>query len=183
MSRIHEALRKAEQEGAGAAAPADPSAAAAPLTPLPPLAVGVGTPAPYREAMSAVASGVLLTEPQRVAPAQKEDALQFSDIVEHCAQPVWHPDPGTNVFHNPELNVAGAEQFRTLRSRLYQLQNDRPLQSLLVTSAVAAEGKTFVTSNLGWAIVRQHERRVLLIDADLRCPRLHMQLGAPTSPD
>jgi capsular exopolysaccharide synthesis family protein len=47
---------------------------------------------------------------------------------------------------------------------------------------MAGEGKTFVTSNLVRAMVRQAERRVLVIDADLRCSRLHMVLGAPVSP-
>ena len=45
-----------------------------------------------------------------------------------------------------------------------------------------AEGKTFVTNNLAQAIVRQHDRRCLIIDADLRCSRLHVPLGAPPSP-
>jgi capsular exopolysaccharide synthesis family protein len=39
-----------------------------------------------------------------------------------------------------------------------------------------------VTLNLGQAIACQHERRVLLIDADLRASRLHVPLGAPSSP-
>jgi tyrosine-protein kinase Etk/Wzc len=47
---------------------------------------------------------------------------------------------------------------------------------------MAGEGKTFVTSNLVRAIVRQAERRVLVIDADLRRPRLHMMLRAQTAP-
>jgi tyrosine-protein kinase Etk/Wzc len=53
---------------------------------------------------------------------------------------------------------------------------------LLVTSTVPGEGKTFVTSNLAQSIVRQPDRRVLIIDADLRCARLHTHLGAPSSP-
>jgi protein-tyrosine kinase len=47
---------------------------------------------------------------------------------------------------------------------------------------VPAEGKTFVTNNLAQSIVRQPDRRVLIIDADLRCSRLHVPLGAPVSP-
>jgi len=47
---------------------------------------------------------------------------------------------------------------------------------------VPAEGKTFVTNNLAQAIVRQPDRRCLIIDADLRCSRLHVPLGAPPSP-
>src|ERR1700728_473358 len=87
-----------------------------------------------------------------------------------------------NVFFNPNLSVHGAEQFRTLRSRLYQLRANQPLRTLLVTSSVPGEGKTFATTNLAQAVVRQPDRRVLIIDADLRCARLLLPLGVPTSP-
>jgi protein-tyrosine kinase len=86
------------------------------------------------------------------------------------------------VFFNPDLSAHGAEQFRTLRSRLYQLRGNQSLRTLLVTSAIPGEGKTFVTTNLAQAIVRQPDRRALIIDADLRGARLHLPLGAPTSP-
>jgi len=108
--------------------------------------------------------------------------LRFDDLRQHCAHPHWHLDPNVNVFFNPALSEHGAEQFRTLRSRLYQLRSSQPLRTLLVTSSVPGEGKTFVTSNLAQAIVRQPDRRVLIIDADLRCSRLHVPLGAPSAP-
>jgi capsular exopolysaccharide synthesis family protein len=91
-------------------------------------------------------------------------------------------DPNVNVFINSTLTAHGSEQFRTLRSRLYQMRSAQPLRTLLVTSSVPAEGKTFVTNNLAQAIVRQPDRRALIIDADLRCSRLHVPLGAPASP-
>src|SRR5262249_49080047 len=76
----------------------------------------------------------------------------------------------------------GAERLRTLRSRLYQIRSTRELKKIVVTSALPAEGKTFIACNLAQVIVRQPDRRVLLIDADMRCPRLHFALGAPKSP-
>ncbi len=76
----------------------------------------------------------------------------------------------------------GAEQFRTLRSRVYDLRETAPLKKILITSAIAGEGKTFVASNFAQAITREKDRRVLLIDGDLRKPRLHIPLGAPLSP-
>jgi capsular exopolysaccharide synthesis family protein len=57
-----------------------------------------------------------------------------------------------------------------------------PLRTILVSSALPAEGKSFVATNLAKAIVKQHERRALLIDADLRWSRLHLSLGAPQTP-
>jgi capsular exopolysaccharide synthesis family protein len=91
-------------------------------------------------------------------------------------------DPNMSVFANVDTGAHAAEQFRTLRSRLYQLQSNQSLRTLLITSAIPGEGKTFLVSNLAQAIVRQPDRRALLIDADLRCPGLHVPLGAPSAP-
>ncbi|MGA7624831.1 MAG: CpsD/CapB family tyrosine-protein kinase, partial [Candidatus Acidiferrales bacterium] len=99
-----------------------------------------------------------------------------------CSHPEWRLDPNVNVFVNSGLSAHGAEQFRTHRSRLYQMRSAQPLRTLLVTSSLPAEGKTFVTNNLAQAIVRQPDRRALIIDADLRCSRLHVPLGAPAAP-
>ena len=57
-----------------------------------------------------------------------------------------------------------------------------PLKKLLVTSALPQEGKSFTAANLAQVMVRQHGRRALLIDGDLRGPRLHLMLGAPQGP-
>jgi protein-tyrosine kinase len=110
------------------------------------------------------------------------DYIRFDDLRAHCAHPQWHPDPNVNVFSPAGQYPLAAEQFRTLRSRLHQLQNNQKIRTLLVTSSIPGEGKTFVASNLAQAIVCQPDRRVLLIDADLRCSRLHLRLGAPSSP-
>jgi capsular exopolysaccharide synthesis family protein len=74
------------------------------------------------------------------------------------------------------------ERFRTMRSRLFQIAAAKTLRKVLVTSSVPNEGKSFVAANLAQSIVHQPDRRVLLIDADLRAPLLHVTLGAPTSP-
>src|SRR5262249_4146330 len=110
------------------------------------------------------------------------DYLRFDDLRERCAHPEWNHDHNSNVFLNSNLSPHGAEQFRTLRSRLYQLRSSQTLRTVLITSSVPAEGKTFVTNNLAQAIVRQPDRRALIIDADLRCARLHVPLGAPSAP-
>lgn len=83
---------------------------------------------------------------------------------------------------NSENGLRGGEKFRTLRSRLYQIRSTRKLRSLLVTSAVPGEGKTFIANNLASIIARQPDTKVLLIDADMRCPQMHITLGAPSTP-
>jgi capsular exopolysaccharide synthesis family protein len=86
------------------------------------------------------------------------------------------------LFFQEDENRKGAEEFRTLRSRLYQIREKLPLKRLMVTSALPKEGKSFVAANLAQVIVRQHGRRALVIDADLRSPGMHRHLGASQTP-
>lgn len=183
MSRIHEALKKAEQERAPA-----PVVEALPERQEPTFqSVRVERSEPLHEA-SVVATAVAEPAPNipiivsaPTAIAQPE-FIRFDDLRKRCAHPEWNFDPNVNVFANPNLSEHGAEQFRTLRSRLYQTRAAQPLKTLLVTSSIPGEGKTFVAVNLAQAIVRQPDRRALIIDADLRCARVHTLLGAPCAP-
>jgi capsular exopolysaccharide synthesis family protein len=99
-----------------------------------------------------------------------------------CRKVRWHFEPRFSVFANEASDRGGAEKFRTLRSRLYQISATRPLRRLLLTSSVPQEGKTFVAANLAQSFIRQADRRVLLIDADLRASRLNLTLGALNEP-
>jgi capsular exopolysaccharide synthesis family protein len=67
----------------------------------------------------------------------------------------------------------GVEQYRRLAGTLHQLQTDRGLKTVMVTSAVPHEGKTLTVSNLALTLSESFGYRVLLIDADLRRPSLH----------
>jgi protein-tyrosine kinase len=172
MSRIHEALKKAEQERG--AQPAEQ-----PII-LPPTA----TPQPVSVRLATTSAAVAenhVVSPSSVMPIPG-GVLQYEDLQGRTMRSVWQSDPTVNVFTNPEAAARGAEQFRTLRSRIYQIRAAQPVSTVLITSSVPTEGKTFVTANLAQAIIRQPERRVLIIDADMRCPRLHEMVGAPQTP-
>jgi capsular exopolysaccharide synthesis family protein len=69
-----------------------------------------------------------------------------------------------------------AEAFRTLRTAVRFVEPDRPLRTILVTSAVSGEGKTTTAVNLAIALAQSGER-VVLVDADLRRARLADLLG------
>ena len=71
-----------------------------------------------------------------------------------------------------------SEAFRTLRTNVKYAGAglEKPLRSMLVTSALPGEGKTEVLINLG-IVLAQNRMRVLLLDADLRRPALHRRLG------
>jgi protein-tyrosine kinase len=168
MSRIHDALKKAAQERAS-------------------LTVSTGA----REgAQAGPSKAIVLTDDHAIGirppggTARKVDVegMSFEELVKRCPPVQWIPSSEVSVFEDGDPKKAGAERFRTLRSRLYQIAKTRPLKRILITSSLPAEGKTFVAANLARSIARQVERRVLLIDADLRASRLHLAFGAPAKP-
>lgn len=77
---------------------------------------------------------------------------------------------------------AGIEQFRSLRSRIYQARYEAPLKTILISSGMPSEGKTFIAANLAINLARNSVNNILLIDGDLRRPSLHSVLGAPNAP-
>jgi exopolysaccharide/PEP-CTERM locus tyrosine autokinase len=72
---------------------------------------------------------------------------------------------------------SAAEEFRKLRARIFQVTEKDFLNTLMVTSGQAGEGKTITAINLAIAIAHELDHTVLLIDADLRKPSIHRYLG------
>jgi capsular exopolysaccharide synthesis family protein len=70
-----------------------------------------------------------------------------------------------------------AEQFRALRGRIDALAGQRPLRTLVVSSPLAGEGKTTAAINLAAVTSMSVGRRVLLMDCDMRKPKIHQALG------
>jgi len=175
MSRIHEALKKAEQDRAASqGGPAQPSFAA-PTAEAP---VVTADELPGTPATGVHAPGIPLTSamPSFASPSSLDALLA------RCPQLQWKPEEKTMLFFNGDDNARGTEEFRTLRSRLYHAREKMALKKILVTSALPKEGKSFTAANLAQVLVKQHGRRVLLVDADLRGPRLHIMLGTAPSP-
>jgi capsular exopolysaccharide synthesis family protein len=165
MSRIREALKKAAEERSAHAETnstealmdvLNVGAADAPGAPLPP------------------AAGQTKYVPQW-------EERNYQSLIAKCQRVHWEIKPRYSVFA-PGGNHLVAERFRTLRSRLYQIAATQPLKRVLLSSSVPEEGKTFVASNLAQSIVRQSDRKVMLIDADLRASRLHLTLGTQGEP-
>jgi protein-tyrosine kinase len=80
-----------------------------------------------------------------------------------------------------EPDSAIAECFRFLRSKVTRPATGDPPRSVLITSAIMGEGKTFVACNLAASISQSLEEHVLLIDADLRDPSVHKVFGMRSS--
>jgi capsular exopolysaccharide synthesis family protein len=70
-----------------------------------------------------------------------------------------------------------AEQFRTLRGRIDSLATQRPIKTVAITSANPDEGKSTVSINLAAVTSMSVGRKVLLMDCDLRRPKIHRSLG------
>jgi capsular exopolysaccharide synthesis family protein len=171
MSKIHDALKKAQQErslGAAASNQRGPNE--------------LDESAMLHCDLAATVAGGHHSTADSGRDENWEEFLRFEHLLKHCAKPTWSLDQNEVVFGGPDSGLSGAEQFRTLRSRLYRIRETLPLKKVLVTSAVVGEGKTFVATNLAQAFAHQRDRRVLLIDGDMRSPRLHLPLGAPLSP-
>jgi capsular exopolysaccharide synthesis family protein len=84
------------------------------------------------------------------------------------------------VLGHPRSSVS--ECCRAIRTNLLFMTPDTPARSVLITSAGPQEGKT--TTAVSMAITfAQSGRRVLLVDTDMRRPRLHKAFGIPASPD
>ena len=90
------------------------------------------------------------------------------------------PEKG-HVFTIDAPQSPFAEAMRTIRTALLLWQAEAPPKVLLVTSAIAGEGKSVLSVNLA-AVLAQQGRRVLLVDADLRRGTLRNKLNLRSGP-
>jgi capsular exopolysaccharide synthesis family protein len=83
-----------------------------------------------------------------------------------------NPDLASHV----DARSSVAESFKGLRTSLLLASPEHPARSILVTSSQPQDGKTLVSLNLA-IVLTQLDREVLIVDADLRRPRVHRVLG------
>jgi capsular exopolysaccharide synthesis family protein len=163
MAKVYDALRRAEEErkrraGAGEA-------------PLAPLAPAAAEPAPAHR-MPAFASQPA-PEPRgktgfwRRLLAWRERGATGESALDGNKRRI--------TLLQPESFVA--EQFRTLRGRIDAMAANQALRTIVVTSPNPGDGKTTAAINLATVTALSLGRRVLLVDCDLRKPKVHMALG------
>ena len=89
-----------------------------------------------------------------------------------------HKGQSKGVFVADQPRSPISEAFRSMRTSLEFYSVDQQLQMLIVTSSGPEEGKTTIASNLA-VIIAGSNKKVLLLDADLRRPNVHQRLMIP----
>jgi protein-tyrosine kinase len=181
MSRIYEALQKAESERKlDQREPRTAEQQPVDSEPLAQTAVAEAeyeSPAAVPPATERSSRYVAPVAPAPVisAPVSK-DELDLSKIVRRPWSPAF--------AHLPALLQRGpaVEQFRSLRSRIFELRDVSPLKSILISSGLPQEGKSFVSVNLALSLARHKNSKVLLIDGDMRRYTTHQLLGCESQP-
>jgi len=172
MGRIDEALRRAGVATPGTAASGTPA--------LGPVAVRAETDDPFTSPWAvddepASHVSVRPAETMPVAPMERRglDGRSHASVVSRREA---ESPAGTEC--RQRLAAAEAtdpllvEQFRRLAATLIQSQRTAPLKVVMIASAAPEEGKTLTALNLAFVLSESFRRRVLLIDADLRRPKI-----------
>ena len=109
------------------------------------------------------------------------------EVKQHLGLPFLGMVPALfdNAIENPLINngvpPSFSESFRAVRTSLLFCSADEGARTVVITSTGPGEGKTLVATNLAAALA-QARQRVLLIDADMRKPRVHTVFGKPQQP-
>jgi protein-tyrosine kinase len=171
MSRIYEALQKAESERTSERRENESHLSEQPS--------GAEILAQTTVAEAEYLPQVAETKERYAEPAvrrQSADALDLNAVIRRH----WAP----SLQQLPSLQERGpaVEQFRSLRSRIFELRDIKPLKSILVSSGMPQEGKSFISTNLALSLARHKNSKVLLIDGDMRRYTLHQLLGCESHP-
>ncbi len=153
MSRVHDALRRAEQSGVLSAPNAAPAVPVRPQTPR--------------------------TPPPIAGPAS---AASLREVLELVQEVPFNPAAEAHLIDASRPHEAPMEEFRTLRTRLNHLQGLQPIHNIVVTSPSPAEGKSFAAVNLALAEAQLTGNMTLLADFDFRRPIVHSMFQVDRSP-
>jgi len=195
MTRLSEALKRAQQ-----------NAAPPPMTseePLPASTTWKFAPVETMHVPEEPPAGAVTAAPAVEADGRGDQQfdIEVPDFAPPAAvTPVAAP-PARSVLkdpapiHEPAVRVGDAdrdkliigdgvdgalvEQYRHLAAVLHHAQKASGVRSVMVTSALASEGKTLTATNLALTLSQSYQRRVLLIDADLRRPRMREMFALP----
>src|SRR6185503_9729801 len=199
MGRLDKAMRRAaEDQAAVSSTTADLPLASGPTDDLPlPSELtadelpseGVDVPLAVEPLMAepAAPAASFSTSTSAIAPSRLPEELTArpSDeglITEMALRRQINSQLATKTVVDDSMMPASREQYRRLAAALHQAQRTTGFKVVMVASAVAGEGKTLTASNLAMTLSESYRRDVLLVDADLRRPSLHLVFQVPGAP-
>lgn len=109
------------------------------------------------------------------------DETEKAVSIESSAALVPNPSPEARVVAITDPGGIASEKFRLLAVRLRNLKQKSELKRVLVTSALPDEGKSVVALNLACTLARYKQLRVLLVEGDVRKPKIRTNLGFPAT--
>lgn len=144
-------------------------------------------PTPLRNAVVALFVGLILGVGLAFLRDYLDDSLKTKEDVERAVPGVpvlglipaltgWKDKKTPLVVSFSDPKSPAAEAYRTLRTSVQFLGLDRPLKIVQITSPSASEGKSTTIANLAVALAGAG-KRVVVVDADLRRPRIHQFFG------
>lgn len=126
-----------------------------------------------------LAAGLLLGILLAVFFEQSDTRIRTPEALAHLLDwpvmaTIWLANPAKERVVNPQEQSPNVEAYRILRTNIGLSSVDRPLRSIVVTSAVPQEGKSTIAANLA-IFMAKAGKETLLVDANLRHPSLHQK--------
>jgi capsular exopolysaccharide synthesis family protein len=171
MSRIQDILAKAERDGTARRTQTSSAFAPAPAHQV--------TVAPAVDGTAALDTGTFAptTRPAAIPPPPEPHLVSAPARTEpaepRSARATLHPALVAAIAPH---SVA-AEQYRSIRTRLAHREEQAPMRILMITSPAARDGKSITAANLGLTMAQELQRRIVLVDCDLRRGSVHSLFG------
>jgi capsular exopolysaccharide synthesis family protein len=153
----------------------------------------------YSKALEKAKDESLRQKEPLVDQVDEEQGVQQSEEVSMNLQPPLSENTPASVSNETVINyetenwdeklqeiITGnskqvGESIRMLRTKIFYPDAGEPPRSILVTSAIPGEGKSFICANLGVSISQGFEKEALLVECDLRRPSLSKFFGLGNS--
>jgi capsular exopolysaccharide synthesis family protein len=162
MSRIQDILAKADRDGtARRLQPTPSSVGSAPAAVL----------SPAFEGATSIGPGAFIA-------AVPEPVTAHAHVEPRTARATLHPALVAAIAPHSDV----AEQYRSIRAKLTLREETGPLRVIGITSPEKGDGKSVTAANLALAMAQELQRRVVLVDADLRHPSVHSLFAVERGP-
>jgi non-specific protein-tyrosine kinase len=168
----YEQVRLAEEQTSTSVVVSQP--AAVPTTPV--------SPKTSRNTLLAIVAGMLLAVGSVFAIDMLDDTIKNPEEIRRkfnlpiLGMIAWHEQLHEKPIVLLEPRSPTAEAFRSLRTNITFASVDTPLRRIMITSPTPQDGKTTISANLA-VVLAQGEKKVVLLDADLRRPYIHHKFG------